>query len=216
MLWLLYPSDGIPAAVYPLGLCQGDCDNDQECLGNLVCYQRSGFEGVPGCLGGEDDSSANDYCVPPPGGSNPTPSPRPTSSSDYKQIQVVGNGEFVDWYDHHDDLDSRFSLTLSFNSITDGSPFTAFPLQECEGDCDDDDDCDWGLYCFQRGRYDGVPGCSGGESESASSDFCAPLPPERQPLPDTFRLKLWWEEGYVWQGLSEIHCIFCFLFHSFL
>ena len=84
-------------------------------------------------------------------------------------------------------------------SITDGSPSTAFPLQECQGDCDDDDDCDWGLYCFQRGRYDGVPGCSGGESESASSDFCAPLPPERQPLPGTFRLKLWWQPGYVWQ-----------------
>ena len=45
--------------------CQGDCDNDKDCAGNLRCYQRNkgDFKSVPGCLGGEADGSRTDYCV---------------------------------------------------------------------------------------------------------------------------------------------------------
>ena len=75
----LTSSDGNPSTVYPLGLCRGDCDNDQECLGNLVCYQRDSFQAVPGCLGGEGDSSKTDYCIQPPGG-GPTPRPTPQAT----------------------------------------------------------------------------------------------------------------------------------------
>jgi hypothetical protein len=38
---------------------------------------------------------------------------------------------------------------------------TAYDLAECQGDCDNDDDCQTGLECFQRGGYEAVPGCSG-------------------------------------------------------
>jgi len=31
--------------------CQGDCDDDSECAGNLKCFQRQAFEPVPGCTG---------------------------------------------------------------------------------------------------------------------------------------------------------------------
>eukprot|EP00957_Ditylum_brightwellii_P007115 540141-Ditylum_brightwellii.AAC.1 len=31
------------------GHCQGDCDNDGDCLGNLVCFERSADEAVSGC-----------------------------------------------------------------------------------------------------------------------------------------------------------------------
>jgi hypothetical protein len=35
-------------------------------------------------------------------------------------------------------------------------------LGECQGDCDDDSDCDWGLVCYQRvNNKDPVPRCSG-------------------------------------------------------
>jgi len=46
-------------------VCQGDCDNDKDCAGNLRCYQRNkgDFKSVPGCLGGEADGSRTDYCV---------------------------------------------------------------------------------------------------------------------------------------------------------
>jgi len=32
---------------------------------------------------------------------------------------------------------------------------------QCEGDCDDDDDCKNGLRCFLRDALEPVPGCSG-------------------------------------------------------
>jgi len=39
-----------------LGLCQGDCDNDADCEGDLECFQRDSNDPVPGCRGGEDDA----------------------------------------------------------------------------------------------------------------------------------------------------------------
>ena len=54
-----------PADAFPLGPCQSDCDDDQDCAGPLVCFQRRGGEAVPGCLG--DDPSDEDYCVWPDG-----------------------------------------------------------------------------------------------------------------------------------------------------
>ncbi|CAJ1935046.1 unnamed protein product [Cylindrotheca closterium] len=48
----------------PLGLCEGDCDSNDDCADGLSCYQRSEFEFVPGCSGGLTDVSRTDYCVP--------------------------------------------------------------------------------------------------------------------------------------------------------
>ena len=41
--------------------CQGDCNSDSHCAGNLVCYQRSGYSSVPGCLGLGIENF--DYCI---------------------------------------------------------------------------------------------------------------------------------------------------------
>ncbi|CAJ1937776.1 unnamed protein product [Cylindrotheca closterium] len=48
----------------PLGLCEGDCDTNDDCADGLSCHQRSEFEFVPGCSGGSDDGSRTDYCAP--------------------------------------------------------------------------------------------------------------------------------------------------------
>lgn len=40
----------------------GDCDYDDDCQGDLVCFYRDYYEDVPGCTGGEED---RDYCVDP-------------------------------------------------------------------------------------------------------------------------------------------------------
>ena len=54
---------------YPLLECTGDCDNDKDCAGDLVCHQRDEYEAVPGCIGGEQAFSGDrDYCVRPAGG----------------------------------------------------------------------------------------------------------------------------------------------------
>eukprot|EP00980_Cylindrotheca_fusiformis_P002012 scaffold444_cov109-Cylindrotheca_fusiformis.AAC.9 len=49
---------------FPLGLCQGDCDTSNDCANGLVCFQRDEGEEVPGCDGGREDGSRNDYCIP--------------------------------------------------------------------------------------------------------------------------------------------------------
>lgn len=68
----------------------------------------------------------------------------------------------------------------------DGFPSDAYPLRECQGDCDDDDDCEGALLCFQRrdnqrdGGHEPVPGCIG--SGSFATDYCYyPLPPTSEP-----------------------------------
>ena len=56
---------------YQCGLCEGDCDGDSDCAGDLVCVQRNGFDVVAGCsgAGGDRDMYDKDICAPPP----PTP-----------------------------------------------------------------------------------------------------------------------------------------------
>eukprot|EP00980_Cylindrotheca_fusiformis_P025226 scaffold13293_cov120-Cylindrotheca_fusiformis.AAC.10 len=49
----------------PLGRCAGDCDFNADCEDGLICFQRNGKEEVPGCFGGGDDGSNNDYCIKP-------------------------------------------------------------------------------------------------------------------------------------------------------
>mmetsp|Transcript_12012 Transcript_12012/g.28728 ORF Transcript_12012/g.28728 Transcript_12012/m.28728 type:complete len:586 (+) Transcript_12012:138-1895(+) len=46
-----------------LGRCEGECDIDDDCEGDLVCYQKNDCVYVPGCRGGEYDYSYTDYCV---------------------------------------------------------------------------------------------------------------------------------------------------------
>lgn len=53
-------NNGSPGANFPLGNCEGDCDNDGECAAGLVCQARSGDEEVSGCSG--QRTSGEDYC----------------------------------------------------------------------------------------------------------------------------------------------------------
>ena len=47
-------------------LCTGDCDRDSDCAGDLICFQRSGGEDVPGCAWGSNSATlkaeGHDYC----------------------------------------------------------------------------------------------------------------------------------------------------------
>ena len=36
----------------PTQIPLGDCDTDDDCIDELVCFQREAFEPVPGCSGG--------------------------------------------------------------------------------------------------------------------------------------------------------------------
>ena len=55
----------------PCGKCQGDCDTDAECVGDLKCYQRtSSSDVVPGCSTGGyvKTQKDHDYCYGDSGG----------------------------------------------------------------------------------------------------------------------------------------------------
>merc|ERR1711971_1081299 len=58
MLWHLGNN---PSTDLKLGRCEGDCDSDSDCADGLMCYQRDGYDSVPGCAGG--GSSGQDYCA---------------------------------------------------------------------------------------------------------------------------------------------------------
>jgi hypothetical protein len=47
--------------------CEGDCDRDEDCEGDLICMQRDGLERVSGCMGagGSTDMYGKDICVKP-------------------------------------------------------------------------------------------------------------------------------------------------------
>jgi len=49
-----------------LNACQGDCNDDDDCSGDLECYHNAGKKNVdvPGCTGTVDSDSA-DYCYNP-------------------------------------------------------------------------------------------------------------------------------------------------------
>ena len=47
-----------------LGKCQGDCDSDDDCEGDLRCFQRDGYSSVPGCYG--SGTKNWDYCFSEP------------------------------------------------------------------------------------------------------------------------------------------------------
>lgn len=48
--------------------CEGDCDTDDDCEGDLICLQRARFGSVPGCRGrrGSRDVRGKDVCYKPP------------------------------------------------------------------------------------------------------------------------------------------------------
>ncbi len=171
-------NDGSPSEVFPLGLCQGDCDDDDECAGDLICHQRGRNDAVPGCAGGRNERDSTDYCILPPTAS-PTvsvshaPSHQPTVSVAPSVSQAPSNEPSLS--------PTAKPTRLQINKVGNGgSPSEVFPLGLCQGDCDDDDECAGDLICYQRGRNEAVPGCAGGRNERDSTDYCI-LPPTASP-----------------------------------
>lgn len=104
---------------------------------------------------------------------------------------------------------------LLFNFAGLDPPPSAYPLWECQGDCDSDNDCSEGLFCYHRDGNEPVPGCLGGENDTSRTDYCTaivPVPaPVNPPTMDDFCLKMHWELGYFWQEENFVSewCIGC-------
>ena len=61
----LHTLGGDPTYFIPLAMCEGDCDYDSDCKGDLKCFQRDGDESVPGCEDSQHATTGYDYCVSP-------------------------------------------------------------------------------------------------------------------------------------------------------
>ena len=59
-------NNGSPQRFFPLEECRGDCDNDWECKGSLICHQREPYDEVPGCDGGRTFDGQADFCIRSP------------------------------------------------------------------------------------------------------------------------------------------------------
>jgi len=159
---------------YLCGLCEGDCDDDSDCQGDLVCFQRDGYEPVEGCkgAGGQRDVYAKDVCVPDTFSPAPTSSPSKAPTKDPTTAPT---------------LVPTASTPLPTNSASEsltveymGSPctdyFSSGQCNECTGDCNSDSDCAGDLRCAFRSFSSGienVPGCSwSGTERFPGIDFC--------------------------------------------
>jgi hypothetical protein len=178
-----------PAEKLPLGLCQGDCDNDDECLPHLYCFLRDGNKAVPGCRGGLLDGSKTDYCVYNEtywlgeceghcaGHVDCAPGLYCFQRNAFQS--APGCSDDSEWIGNETDV----CVTVPHGKLLDygGSPpIERKPLGECQGDCDRDADCQEGLICFQRSKRGHVPGCLAGDKDTSNSDYCI-LPPPTSP-----------------------------------
>jgi hypothetical protein len=171
---------------YKLGLCEGDCDSDTDCEEGLSCFQRSDVEAVPGCDGA--GLSGKDYCYdarkPLTTGTGPVLGQcegNCATSNDcdwgLNCFERTGteavpscSGEGVSG-NNYCYTPPPGELVISGNN---NDPASAFPLQLCEGDCDEDFDCDGDMICLQRNSGDPVGECTG--TPQSSNDYCVSRP----------------------------------------
>ena len=112
-----------------LGLCEGICETDDDCEGNLRCSDRVGWEAVPGCRG--KGMYGYNYCY-----ITQYPTMAPASQEPFSLSP-----------------DSNISATTSPSvgpTFYVGEPPHSSDLGQCEGQCSSDSDCHEGLTCFVR------------------------------------------------------------------
>ena len=131
------------AGSYLCGLCEGDCDDDSDCKGDLVCAERDGFAAVTGCqgAGGDRDLYGKDVCV----SAQPSPTPPSPTPMFPNSLKIKDSGCSV-----NDSCSKCEGPCNNSNSV-----------------------CDAGLVCFDRTGSEPVPGCvTGGAGDLSGADYC--------------------------------------------
>lgn len=175
-----------------LKACTGDCDSDDQCASGLMCFQRDGYETIPGCTG--KGQKGSDYCYDPNWG---IPGPRlPILQS----LGLTVTGLDICQGDCDGDHDCRghlrcFQRANGSNEavpgcrgrgkegwdycydptgsieLSGGNDSNAWGLKACKGECDADWQCASGLLCFQRDDGETIPGCKG-SGAGKDWDYC--------------------------------------------
>jgi len=176
-----------PADAFPLHRCQGDCDTDNDCADGLVCFQRNSNQAIPGCIGGEQNPLTTDYCVLDIRGEGYTDAPTinqttpPTAAPTATKVTSTPTVVATKPPTNIPTAVPTKKAPVPFVPRPTGTAKVIwnrgwepnFMLGECEGDCDNDDDCGPGLICFSReSSRVAVPGCVGGEEDRTLTDYC--------------------------------------------
>ena len=147
--------------------CEGDCDSDRECSGDLLCLQRNkdSIRSVVGC--GGSALGGLDYCVD----KRDFPAelhPHISKKADDDKNNIFGR-PYVSRPPPGMELTSSRGKLTKVCSQTRGS---CGKLEACEGDCDKDGDCAKGLVCLSRRKRDSrkVPSCDG--VAQGGTDYC--------------------------------------------
>ncbi|EJK45080.1 hypothetical protein THAOC_36325 [Thalassiosira oceanica] len=163
-----------------LSRCQGDCDNDSHCKGDLECFERDpGEDGPPGCLGSPYNDV--DYCHDPNWevqiedvATEPV-DPLSRCQGDCDSDSEC-EGDLLCWFRNEGDgiglppgcLGSFYSdYDYCYQPLPTLEDFGATPVNEtlpkqCEGD----------LKCFQRDGDTPVPGCTDSGAGVNNHDYC--------------------------------------------
>jgi Bacterial protein of unknown function (DUF839) len=140
---------------FSLMRCKGPCMDDSDCAIGLTCFQRTGSEPVPGCVG--TGSSGTSYCIDTAASIVVTPGGSSSSSTPAATPPPAGAGGSFSTATGGDVVGPPDLVELGVN----GEPAFFYPLQRCEGACHNDTDCVAGLLCFDRVDRELVPGCFG-------------------------------------------------------
>ena len=124
-----------------MGLCEGDCDKDDDYDTGFYCFKRRRFDPVPGCEG--EGARGKDYCIPK---ATLSPTKKVTSAPTMKEVTLSPTQISVQPSRSPSKNPSNQSPTSTSPTF---SPLVkvgdnggnAFPLSRCEGDCDKDTDC---------------------------------------------------------------------------
>merc|ERR1719242_1703742 len=98
------PLEWIGANPGTLGNCQGDCDNDNSCTGDLICWQRGNTDSdpIPGCSGdllaidSANNDPGTDYCYVPTATVITATTADPTASPSTDPTASAASGSFVE------------------------------------------------------------------------------------------------------------------------
>eukprot|EP00535_Pseudo-nitzschia_heimii_P009512 CAMPEP_0197184460 /NCGR_PEP_ID=MMETSP1423-20130617/9936_1 /TAXON_ID=476441 /ORGANISM="Pseudo-nitzschia heimii, Strain UNC1101" /LENGTH=551 /DNA_ID=CAMNT_0042635273 /DNA_START=86 /DNA_END=1741 /DNA_ORIENTATION=+ len=173
--------------------CQGDCNNDYECKDNLICFKRmEDTINIPGCTGSDLIGENVDICIDP----NNLPKEATFITWDASQLQECqGDCDFDEECEGNlicfkrnedtinipgcigsDRIGENIDVCINPNKLPKEATLIAWDasnLQECQGDCDFDNECEGNLICFKRNEEKIVtPGCTGSDLIGANVDVC--------------------------------------------
>lgn len=151
---------GVPESAYPLGKCQGDCDEDTDCIDGLICYYRRAGEAVPGC-GGELSTNV-DYCVdprdlgtlPPESETIPDTTATPAPTVETPRTEDVGDFKLkIFWQEGYNWQEEPVERKWCVECVSSGPACTPGRRVHVT-DCDDTPDMtQWELVYFEDGVF---------------------------------------------------------------